>query len=121
MQINRKDLSSGVVLLELQGPLQSGVECLRLEHAMDELLRENQTRVVLDFANVAKVDSAGVGRIVKCLSRLKIAGGTMRLSGVTGMVCGILKLTKVDRLVKIYPTAKEAADSFFDAPASAAN
>lgn len=114
MEITRKELKPGVVVLELQGPLQMGVECKRLELAMDELLRENQTRVVIDLSRVSKVDSGGVGKIVNCLSRLKLAGGVLRLSGVTGMVGGVLKLTQVDRLLKIYPTALEASQSFSD-------
>jgi anti-sigma B factor antagonist len=115
VEITRKELNPGVVVLELRGPLQMGVECKRLELAVDQLLREKQTRVVLDLSACSKVDSGGVGKIVNCLSRLKVAGGTLRLSGVTGMICGVLKLTKVDRLVKIYPTALEASQSFVEA------
>ena len=112
MEITRKEITPGVVVLELRGPLQMGVECKRLELAVDQLLRENQTRVVLDLSDVSKVDSGGVGKIVNCLSRLKVAGGTLRLAGVKGMIGGVLKLTQVDRLVKIYPTALEASQSF---------
>jgi len=115
VEITRKELNPGVVVLELRGSLQMGVECTRLELAVDQLLREKQTRVVLDFSGCSKVDSGGVGKIVNCLSRLKVAGGTLRLSGVTGMIGGVLKLTKVDRLVKIYPTALEASQSFAEA------
>ena len=115
MEITRKELPAGVVVLELNGPLQLGVECARLEVAMDQLLREKQTRVVFDFTHVAKVDSGGVGKIVNCLSRLRVAGGTLHLAGVTGMVSGILKITQVDRLVKIFPTAADAAKNFPDA------
>jgi anti-sigma B factor antagonist len=115
VEITRKELNPGVVVLELRGPLQMGVECKRLELAVDQLLREKQTRVVLDLSACSKVDSGGVGKIVNCLSRLKVAGGTLRLSGVTGMIGGVLKLTKVDRLVKIYPTALEASQSFAEA------
>jgi anti-sigma B factor antagonist len=114
LEIIRKELHPGIAVLELRGSLQMGVECKRLELAVDQLLREKQTRVVLDLSQISKVDSGGVGKIVNCLSRLKVAGGTLRLAGVTGMVCGVLKLTKVDRLVKIYPTALEASQSFFE-------
>ena len=112
MEITRKEIIPGVIVLELKGQLQMGVECKRLELAMDDLLKEKQTRVILDFSHVIKVDSDGVGKIVNCLSRLKVAGGTLYLAGVSGMVAGILKLTKVDRLVKVYPTTQEAAQSF---------
>jgi len=112
VEITRKDLEPDVVVLELNGPLQMGVECKRLELAVDELLKEKKMRVVLDLSRVSKVDSGGVGKIVNCLSRLRVAGGTLCLAGVTGMIGGVLKLTQVDRLVKIYPTAQEAAQNF---------
>ena len=71
MEITRKEITPGVVVLELKGQLQSGVECVRLGQAMDELLHEKQTRVIFDLSKTTKVDSAGLGRIVNCLSRLK--------------------------------------------------
>jgi anti-sigma B factor antagonist len=79
---------------------------------MDNLLHEKQTRVIFDLSRVTKIDSAGLGRIVNCLSRLKTAGGTLRLAGVSENIAGLLKLTKVDRLVKIFPTVQEAARDF---------
>ena len=81
MEITRRELNPGIVTLEIRGPLQMGVECKRLEIAVDELLRENRTRVVLDLSGVSRLDSGGLGKIVNCLSRLKVAGGTLRLAG----------------------------------------
>ncbi len=114
VEIIRKELKPGIVVLELKGPLQMGVECKQLELAFDELLREKQTRVVLDFTGLTKLDSGGLGKVVNCFSRLKKAGGAMRLAGVKGMVDGVLKMTLVDRLLKVYPTALEASESFSD-------
>jgi anti-sigma B factor antagonist len=112
LEITRREIMPGVVALELKGQLQSGVECVRLGQAMDNLLHEKQTRVIFDLSRVTKIDSAGLGRIVNCLSRLKTAGGTLRLAGVSENIAGLLKLTKVDRLAKIFPTALEAAKDF---------
>jgi anti-sigma B factor antagonist len=120
VEIVRKELSPGVAVLELRGQLQMGVECKRLELAVDQLLSEKRTRVVFDLTHVTKLDSGGLGKVVNCLSRLKAAGGSLRLAGVSGMVAGILKLTKVDRLVKVYPTAVEAAKDFPEAQAPSA-
>jgi anti-sigma B factor antagonist len=115
VEIIRKQMDPGVVVLELVGPLQMGMECTRLGLAIDQLMKEKQKRVVLDFTRVSKVDSGGVGRLVTCFSQFKTAGGVMHLAGIQGMIGGVLRLTKVDRLIKIYPTAKEAAASFADA------
>ena len=112
MEIVKKELKPGITVLELTGPLQMGVECKQLELAFDELLRENHTRVILDLTRVTRLDSAGLGKIVNCFSRLKTAGGSLCLAGSTGMMDGALKLTHADRFLKVYPTALEAADSF---------
>jgi anti-sigma B factor antagonist len=121
VEIIRKELKPGIVVLELKGPLQMGVECKQLELAFEELIGENKTRVVLDLSGVSKLDSGGLGKVVNCLSRLKKAGGTMRLAGVKGMIEGVLKMTLVDRLMKVYPTALEASESFSETQQSSAN
>lgn len=109
------------MILELGGPLQMGVECKQLELVMDQLLREGQTKVVLDLSKLTKLDSGGLGKIVSCFSRMKTAGGALCLAGTTGMIDGVLKLAHADRFLKSFPTAREAAESFFDSSASSAN
>ena len=60
VEIIKKELKPVIIILELRGPLQIGVECKQLELAFDQLLRENRTRVVLDFTGVTKLDSGGL-------------------------------------------------------------
>jgi anti-anti-sigma factor len=118
LQIVKKVFKPGITILELTGPLQMGVECKQLELAFDELLRGNNTRVILDLSGVTKLDSGGLGKIVNCFSRLKTAGGQLRLAGASGMMEGVLKLAHADRFLKCYPTAREAAESFSDSTGS---
>lgn len=109
------------MVLELTGPLQIGVECKQLELAFDELLRDGHTRIVLDLTRLTRLDSAGLGELVNCFSRLKTAGGALCLTGTTGMIDGVLKLAHADRFLKVYPTSREAVESFADPSASSAN
>ena len=118
--INKKELKPGIIVLELSGPLQMGVECMQLELAFDQLLSDNHTQVVVDLSKVTKLDSGGLGKLVNCFSRLKTAGGLLRLAGTTGMIDGVLKLAHADQFLKAYPTALEAADSFSDSSLSSA-
>ena len=111
VQIVRKEFKPGVIILELSGPLQMGVECKQLELAFDQLLRDGQASVVLDLSKLSKLDSGGLGKIVNCFSRLKTAGGALCLAGTTGMIDGVLKLAHADRFLKSYPSAREAAES----------
>ena len=112
MKILTKELKPDITVLQLSGPLQTGVECKQLELAFDQLIRENHTRVIVDLSQVTKFDSGGLGKLVNCFSRLKTAGGVLRLAGVTGMIDGVLKLTHADRFLESYPTALDAAKSF---------
>jgi anti-anti-sigma factor len=120
LQIVKKEFRPGILILELAGPLQIGVECKQLELAFDQLLRDGHTRVVLDLTRLTKLDSAGLGKIVNCFSRLKIAGGVLHLAGTTGMIDGVMKLAHADRFLKAYPTSREAAESLSDSSASPA-
>jgi len=120
VQILKKEFKPGVIILELSGPLQMGVECKQLELALDQLITDKNTRVVMDLSRLTKLDSGGLGKLVNCFSRLKTAGGALCLAGTTGMIDGVLKLAHADRFLKAYPTAREAAESFSDSSASPA-
>ncbi len=111
MEITKKEPLPGVIVLEMKGQLQLGVPCTRLQIAVEDAIQAKQTRVVLDLSQVVKVDSAGLGKIVNCLSALRIAGGAMNLAGPNSTVVGLLKMTRVDKLVKSFPNAQEAAQN----------
>jgi anti-sigma B factor antagonist len=121
VEITKRELKPGIIVLELGGPLQMGVECKQLELALDQLIKDNHTRVVLDLSRVTKLDSGGLGKLVNCFSRLKTIGGALCLAGTTGMIDGVLKLAHADRFLKAFPTAREAAESFSDSSASTAS
>jgi anti-sigma B factor antagonist len=109
VEVIRKEILPGIFVLECRGALLIGVACTRLQLAVEDLLAAKQTRVVLDLTAVPRVDSGGLGKIVNSLSRIRMASGTMHLAGVNDTVVGLFKMTKVDRIVKMFPTAREAA------------
>lgn len=120
MQIVKREMKPGIVVLELTGPLQMGVECKQLELAFDELLKEHQKRVVLDLTHLTRLDSGGLGRVVECFSRLKMAGGSLCLAGANERVEGVLELTHANKFLKAYPTVADAAASFSNPPQASA-
>ena len=115
MNLKKKQMGPGIAVLEMTDRIASGRDCQRIHEEVELLIREGQTRVIFDLSRVHYIDSAAVGSIIRCLSSLKNSGGTLRLAGVKGMVHGVLKLTHVDRVIEIYPTAGEASQ---DPPSS---
>jgi anti-anti-sigma factor len=112
LQFSRRELAPGVAVLEINGNVHCGPECARMEREVDALLKDKFTRVVFDLKGVTHMDSAAIGAIVRCHTKLKGAGGALRLASVQPMISHSLQLTKVDRLISVYPAVSEAAKDF---------
>jgi anti-anti-sigma factor len=67
---------------------------------------------IFDMAGIAHIDSAAIGAIVKSLTKLKRAGGGLRIASAQPMIVYSLKMTKLDTLIEMFPTADEAVTGF---------
>jgi anti-sigma B factor antagonist len=112
LEITKGQLKDGIAVLTLRGSIHTGPDCRRVEQEVEDLLRSNQTRAIFDFTGITHIDSAAIGTVVRCYSKLKNAGGMLRLAGCNGMIDSSLKLTKVDKVIAIFPTASAAAEDF---------
>ena len=112
LSIEEKQIEPDIVILELAGRFGLGRESQRVQWHLEELLRQNAKKVILDLSRLEQIDSMGVGVIVFCSGKLKQAGGELRVAGAKGVVHDVLKLTKVDSVVAFYPTAAAAALDF---------
>jgi len=110
LRIERKELKPGIVVLMMTGPIQMGPHCKQIEEKVAELIDAGERRLVFDLSGVHTMDSTGLGEIVACFSKLKKSGGLLRLAGIGGTLSGLLKMTHVDRVIKIYPTALAASE-----------
>ncbi len=115
MNLKRKEIRPGIVVLEVNGRIGGDQDCQRIREEVDLLVHKDQTRVIFDLSSVHYIDSAAVGTIVRSFCSLKNSGGWLRLAGLKSMVEGVLKLTGVDRVIGIYPTAIDASQ---DSPPS---
>lgn len=109
MNLKKKEIGPGTVVLEITDRIVSGRDCDRIIQEVELLISQHQTRVIFDLSGVHYIDSAAVGTIVRSLCKLKDSGGSLRLAGVTGMVKGVLKLTHVDKVIGTYLTAMDAS------------
>jgi anti-sigma B factor antagonist len=112
LEITKGQLKDGIAVLTLRGSIHTGPDCRRVEQEVDDLVRGNQTRAILDLTGITHIDSAAIGTVVRCYSKLKNAGGMLRLAGCNGMIDSSLKLTKVDKVIGIFPTVSAAAEDF---------
>ena len=111
LTVQQNRTGNGALVLTLGGGITAG-RCETLEKQVVSLIEAGEKRVVLDVTGITFLDSAGIGTLVACFSKLKKAGGDMRLAGAAGKVESVLKMTQVDRVVRFFPTAATAAADF---------
>lgn len=112
LQLVKSSPKPGVVLIQMKGSIHSGPDCRRVEHEIDTVISARETSVIFDLAEVTHIDSAAIGSIVRCYSRLKNSGGYLRLAGCTGMIEASIKLTQLHKVLELYPTAAAAAENY---------
>ena len=115
LEFRKRPLGSGVTALAIIGNIHCGPECARLEREVDAMIAAQETRVIFDMAQVTHADSAAIGSIVRCFSKMKGAGGVLRIAAAQPMIDYTLKLTKVDRVIEMLPTVELAVKRFSEA------
>jgi anti-sigma B factor antagonist len=112
LEIKERRIEPDILVLELSGKIILGNDSKRLEWRVDECLKQNQKKVILDLSAITSLDSTGIGIITFCYGKLKAAGGGSAVAGARGSVGETLKITKHRHLVGTYPSVGAAAQGF---------
>ena len=108
MAVETKQLDSGVAVITISGRLALGGETEKLDAALTKLLSQDHKTVVLDISGLDYVDSSGVGMLVSCLTKLKKAGGEMKVAGANPRIRRIFSMTGVESMLSMYDTVAAA-------------
>jgi anti-sigma B factor antagonist len=101
-----------IVVLEMMGKITMGNDCRQVEWTTKKLVDESRKKIIFDLSGITHLDSTGIGIIVAVAGQMRKAGGELRVAGANQHVEQILKMTAVDHIVGIHPTAGAAADGF---------
>ena len=112
LDVQRKDFEPGIVVLEMNGRIAMGSDSQKIEWGLAELLKENHKKAILDLTDVTYLDSSGIGILMMCHAKMKKAGGALHIAGARGMVEETLEITSLNKIVRCYATAAEAAQGF---------
>ncbi len=70
-----------------------------------------QPKLVLDFVSVDHLSSAALGMLINANNRIKQRNGQLRLTNIKPQIFEVFRITKLDRLFRIYPSRAEALAS----------
>jgi anti-sigma B factor antagonist len=103
--------SRGVTIIDLNGRITLGDPAALLRDTVRREADKNP-RLLLNFAEVNFVDSAGLGELVGCYTTLLNRRGSVRLVNVQPRLKELLKMTRLYTLFEVYDDEQAALDSF---------
>ncbi|MGC8549009.1 MAG: STAS domain-containing protein [Acidobacteriaceae bacterium] len=111
-----------VHVVSAKGRLVAGPECGQLEAILNLDSRRHLKQVVLEVSGLNRLDSLGLGLIVRTAASLRRRNGDLRLANPASIVTQLLELTRVAAILNSYPTDEAAILSFMEnEPAPAAS
>ncbi|MFZ0430984.1 MAG: STAS domain-containing protein [Acidobacteriota bacterium] len=96
----------GVTILTLRHDFLENGEFL-LKHRVDLLASEGRGRILLDLGQMANVDSADIGRLIRAHLAVRRAGGRIHLCRVSPGVRSLLTMTRLDTVFDLHDTEDE--------------
>jgi anti-sigma B factor antagonist len=101
-----------VGLLTVEGGLVLGPPVESLRQTLDNLTEHGETQLVLNLSGIDRLDSSGIGLLVKVLQSCKGAGGNCKLTSLPRVVSQTLSMCRLLPLFDVYDVDEDAVASF---------
>lgn len=102
-----------VLILECEGQLVLGEETRILEARLESASQEFGHLVLLT-PGLTRLDSSGVGLLVRWMTRLRSRGGDLRLAAPQPFLKKLLHITRLTEVLKSFPSEEAAVFSYAD-------
>ena len=113
MQMKSQEAGDVLIVTVLDPRIDAAV-AVRFKNRMMELATTPSTRVVLDLSHVEFLDSSGLGAVVGSMKHLGRAR-RLDLAGLTPTVEKVFRITRMDRVFRIFPNTEAAVEDVADA------
>ncbi len=101
-----------VIILDLKGKLTIGKGDVLLRKHIDELLGNDEKKIILNMNDISYMDSSGVGELVSSFTSVNNRGGKLKLMNLSTKVHDLLQITQLLRVFEIFDNEDEAVGSF---------
>jgi anti-sigma B factor antagonist len=106
--------TDGVSVMDLSGDIALGDSSAKLRDALKALVADGKRRIVLNMADVRRLDSSGLGTMVAGYTSVERDGGTLKLANLSDRVIELMAITKLHTVFDVFESTEEAVKSFGD-------
>jgi anti-sigma B factor antagonist len=107
----REEKKGDVLILTFEGELMGGEESKVFQDRLYKSIEEGIISIVIDMAGVKWMNSSGLGMLMSGLTTLRSSDGDLKLANVSERVERPIKVTKLDKVLKMYASVDQAIDS----------
>ena len=108
--LHERRVDDVIILTVCRGLKGAGEATLR--ERLDSLVAEGHLRIVIDMKNTPFMDSAEIGRLIRCHLSVRQAGGRVRLCNLSDRLTSLLKALRLDTILDWFSTEEAALESF---------
>ena len=105
--VEKKHLENFTILY-VEGLIKLGESAEFFSSALENVLKNESTNVIIDFTKIDYIDSTGIGELVGYLGKFTTQNRKLILVNPSERIQKLLKLAKLDTVFKIYNTEEEA-------------
>ncbi len=107
--IQRRD---GAILVLLPKGRIEAPDIEEFEDSIHERIVSGDLNIIIDFADVEAIDSAGIRSLLSIAARLVVKHGKLVLCGIGNNLGTLLRVTAFDQVVEIVDSYEDAVQSF---------
>jgi anti-sigma B factor antagonist len=111
MQATTREIGE-ITIVDIKGRITIGEGNVMLREIMVGLLQKGKKHVLLNMTDVAHVDSAGIGELVRSHTSVRKQGGQLKLANVNKRVQELLQKTMLSAVFDVHQDETSAVKSF---------
>jgi anti-sigma B factor antagonist len=111
MKIDTRTIGD-VCILDCSGKITLGEGTMSIRNTVKDALQGGAKKILLNFASVTYIDSAGVGELVGAFVTSSNNGAKLKLLGLTGKLREVLTITKLLTVFEVFDNETSAVLSF---------
>lgn len=111
MKIEKRK-NGDVTIFDLKGKILIGEGIDELREAINDSIKANEKKLLLNFDQVPYLDSTGLGEVVRSYTTLKKEGGMVKIINLTQKVRDLLSVTKLITVFDTFEDENKAVNSF---------
>ena len=106
--IVEKKHTDNFTILYVEGLIKLGESAEFFSSALENVLKNESTNVIIDFTKIDYIDSTGIGELVGYLGKFTTQNRKLILVNPSERIQKLLKLAKLDAVFRIYNSEEEA-------------